>query len=127
MSFWNILWFIFISFAFLAYLIILFRIVTDLFRDHDTSGWVKALWIVFLIIFPLLTALVYLIARGRGMTERDVKMQYEVQQQQAQYIKSVAGGAGTAPSEQITQARALLDSGTITQAEFDALKAKALA
>ena len=121
----DILWFIFISFAFIAYLMVLFAIVTDLFRDRTASGWEKAVWIVCLIFFPLITALVYLIAKSRHMTERQVAGAESLQQQQEAHIKQVAAGAS--PAEQLTQAKSLLDSGAITQEEFDALKAKALA
>jgi hypothetical protein len=125
MSFWDIVWFIFISFAFVAYLMMLFSIVGDLFRDQETSGWVKAIWLVALLFFPLLTAVVYVIARGRGMAERTVSSRATLQRQQDDYIKQVAGSAS--PADQIAQAGALLDKGTITQSEFDTLKAKALA
>lgn len=125
MSFWDILWFIFISFAFIAYLMVLFSIVTDLFRDHTASGWEKAIWIVCLIFFPLITALVYLIAKGKHMTERQIATAQNMQQQQEAYIKQVA--AGTSPADQVAQAKSLLDSGAITQEEYEALKAKALA
>ena len=73
MSFWDIVWFIFISFAFMAYLMVMFSIITDLFRDPDASGFVKAVWIVALIFVPFLTALVYLIARGKSMAERQMR------------------------------------------------------
>ena len=73
MSFWDVVWFIFISFAFVAYLMVLFSILSDLFRDRDTSGVVKAIWVVALIIFPLVTSLIYLIARGGGMTDRSMQ------------------------------------------------------
>jgi Short C-terminal domain/Phospholipase_D-nuclease N-terminal len=125
MSFWDIIWFIFISFAFIAYLMVLFAIVTDLFRDHSASGWEKAIWIVCLIFFPLITALVYLIAKGRHMTDRNLATAQSMQQQQEAYIKQVAGGS--TPTDQVAQAKSLLDSGAITQEEFEALKAKALA
>ncbi|WP_137725521.1 SHOCT domain-containing protein [Prescottella subtropica] len=123
-SFWDFFWLILVSFAFVAYLMLLFSIITDLFRDHQTSGWAKAIWVVFLIVFPFLTALVYLIARGDGMAKRSVRAAHEVQSAQEQYIRQVAGKSGP---EQIADAKALLDAGTISQAEFDALKAKALA
>ncbi len=125
MSFWDIVWFIVISFAFIAYLMILFSIIGDLFRDHQTSGWIKAVWIIFLIIFPLLTALVYLIARGSGMAERSMKQAQAMADSQQKYIQQVAGT--TSPAEHIAQAKALLDAGTITPEEFASLKAKALA
>ncbi|MFI5694771.1 PLDc N-terminal domain-containing protein [Kribbella sp. NPDC051586] len=125
MSFWDIVWFIIISFAFVAYLMMLFSIITDLFRDSETSGWVKAIWLVALFIFPFLTAVVYVIARGRGMAERTATGRAAAQRQQEDYIKQVAGS--TSPTDQIAQASSLLDKGKISQAEFDALKAKALA
>ena len=124
MSFWDVLWLIFISFAFVAYLMVMFSILGDLFRDRDTSGVVKAVWVTALIFLPLLTSLVYLIARGRGMTERSVRHAATVRQQQDAYIRDVAGQ--TTPSDQIAQARALLDAGAISQPEYEALKSKAL-
>ena len=124
MDFGDVLWFLFISFAFAAYLMVMFAVITDLFRDHTTSGWVKAIWIVALIFLPLLTALVYLIARGRGMTERSMRETAAMRQQQDAYIREVAGPP--APAEQLAQARALLDAGTISRAEYDRLKDKAL-
>jgi hypothetical protein len=127
MSFWDIVWFIFITWVFVAYLMVMFRIIWDIFRNEESSGVVKALWIVALIFVPFLTALVYLIANGRGMTERSVRAAAEHQHQQDTYIRQVAGTSSSpTPTEQITQARALLDSGAITQAEYEALKAKAL-
>ena len=125
MSFWDIIWFIIVSFAFVAYLMVLFNILTDLFRDRDVSGWLKAVWVICLIIFPFLTALVYLIARGRGMAERQSAAWGSARAAQDEYIKSVAGSSS--PTDQIAQAQQLLTAGTITQAEFDTLKAKALA
>jgi hypothetical protein len=126
-DFWDILWFILISFAFIAYLMVMFSIITDLFRDHATSGWLKAVWIVALIFFPFVTALIYLIARGSGMAERQAQASHRYQRAQDDYIKSVAGsGSAPSPADQIASAKSLLDSGAISQAEFDQLKAKAL-
>lgn len=125
MSFWDVVWFIFISFAFVAYLMVMFSIITDLFRDRETSGWAKAVWIVLLIFFPLITALVYLIARGSGMTERSMRTAEAMKEQQDSYIREVAGQAS--PVDQVAKAKAMLDAGAISQSEFDALKAKALA
>jgi hypothetical protein len=129
MSFWDIVWFIFITWIFVAYLMVMFRIIWDIFRNEESSGVVKALWIVALIFVPFLTALVYLIANGRGMTERSVRAAEDQRHQQDAYIRQVAGtssSSSSSPTEQITQARALLDSGAITQPEYEALKAKAL-
>jgi phospholipase D-like protein len=124
MSFWDIVWFIFISFAFFAYLMVLFQILSDLFRDSETSGFLKAVWIVALIFLPLLTSLIYLVARGKGMAERSMRDTERVKQQQDAYIRNVAGKAS--PVDQIAQAQAMLDAGSISQAEYDQLKAKAL-
>jgi hypothetical protein len=125
MSFWDVVWFIFISFIFIAYLMILFSIITDLFRDRETSGWVKAIWFIALLFLPFLTALIYVIARGKGMAERSAASHQAARREQEAYIKEVAGN--TSPTEQIAQAQAMLDAGTITRPEFDVLKAKALA
>lgn len=128
MSFWDIVWFIFISFAFVAYLMVMFSILTDLFRDRETSGGLKAVWIIFLILLPLITSVVYLITRGRGMSERSMQSAVQMRKQQDDYIRTVAGSSAGGPSatEQIAQAKAMLENGTITQTEFEALKAKAL-
>ncbi|MGW0042461.1 SHOCT domain-containing protein [Rhodococcus sp. NPDC003348] len=123
-SFWELLWYTLLVFAFVAYLIVLFQIIGDLFRDRKTSGWIKVVWIIFLVVFPYLTAFVYLIARGRGMTERSVAAHAEAQEAADAYIKKVAGAT---PADAIASAKSLLDAGTITPAEYDQLKAKALA
>lgn len=120
---WDFLWMFLTVFVFIAYLMALFSIITDLFRDRALNGWAKAIWFIFLIFLPFLTALVYLIARGRGMGERQAAQVREVKQAQDDYIRQVAGG----PAAEIAEAKRLLDSGAITQAEFDSLKAKALA
>lgn len=125
-SFWDFLWLIVVTFAFVAYLMILFQILTDMFRDKDLSGWWKAVWIFFLIVAPFITALVYIIARGPGMTRRAVAAGEAYRASTEAYIKQVATGT-TSPADQIATAKSLLDAGTITQAEFDAIKAKALA
>jgi hypothetical protein len=124
MSFWDVVWFIFISFAFVAYLMVMFSILSDLFRDRETSGIAKALWVVALIFLPFLTSLVYLIVRGRGMAERGARSAELAKQQQDAYIRQVAGR--TTPADQIAQARAMLDAGAISQSEYDTLKEKAL-
>ena len=126
---WDVIWTFFWIFAFVAYLMILFSIIGDLFRDHKLNGWWKALWIIFLIFAPYLTALVYIIARGRGMSERQGAAYQQARRAQDEYIKQVAGSAGDSRSaaDHIADAKALLDNGTINEAEFNQLKAKALA
>lgn len=123
MSFVEALWLTFEIFIFIAYLMILFSIFQDLFRDHNLNVWWKVLWILFLLFVPILTALVYVIARGAGMHERSLKAYSNAQAETNAYIRSVAG---TSAAEQIAAAKALLDEGTITPAEFETLKAKAL-
>jgi hypothetical protein len=121
------MWTIFVWFLFFAFLMVLFSIFADLFRDDETSGGMKAVWVFFLIFFAPITALVYLVVRGKGMAERSQKQARQMQAAQDAYIKSVAGsGSGPSPAEQVAHAKQLLDAGTITQAEFDQLKAKAL-
>lgn len=123
-TFWDFLWTAIVIFAFIAYLLILFNIIVDLFwRDHKTSGWAKAIWVLFLIVFPYLTALVYLIARGEGMAIRAREAAAAAKHESDAYIRDVAGRS---PAQEIAHAKELLDAGTITQAEFDSLKAKAL-
>ncbi|MFD7010353.1 SHOCT domain-containing protein [Rhodococcus sp. JVH1] len=122
-SFWEFFWFIVVFFLFVAYLRVLFAIITDLFRDHQMSGWLKALWLLFLFLIPFLSALIYLIVRNQGMTERSAAAFRQVKQAQDTYIRDVAGKS---PAQQITDAKALLDSGAITPQEFETIKSKAL-
>jgi hypothetical protein len=124
MSFWDIVWFIIITYAFVAYLVVLFHIIGDIFRDQELSGIAKAAWVIFLCLVPLITAFCYLIARGRGMAERSAQRATAQRNTQDAYIRQVAGR--TTPSDQIAQARALFDAGAISQSEYDALKTKAL-
>lgn len=119
--FWLLIW----SFVFVMYLMVLFQIIADLFRDPDVGGVAKALWIIGLILVPFLVALIYLIARGHGMGERQAGAARQARADTDQYIRSVA--AAPSPAEQIASAKSLLDSGSINQAEFEQLKAKALA
>jgi uncharacterized membrane protein len=121
---WDIIWFFFWTFAFIAYLMVLFSIIGDIFRDHTLNGWGKAAWMLFLVFVPFLTALIYLIARGKSMAERQMRAAQQNQAATEQYVRSVAGSGSSA--EEITKAKALLDSGTITADEYEALKAKAL-
>jgi len=121
---WGFIWSAFLIFAFIAYLMVLFTIFGDLFRDRALNGWYKALWIVFLILFPYLTAIVYLIARGRGLAERQHEYASAAKAATDEYIRHAAG---TGPASEIAHAKALLDAGTITAAEYETLKTKALA
>jgi preprotein translocase subunit YajC len=115
-------------FIFFAWIMCLFYVFADIFRSHDLGGGAKTVWCIFIIIVPFLGVFVYLIARGGGMTQRSLEQQAQMQQQQAQYVREVvATSGGTSSADQIASAKKLLDEGTITQAEFDQMKAKALA
>ncbi|HEX5728332.1 hypothetical protein [Microbacterium sp.] len=116
--FWYLLW----IFYFAVYIFVVFLIISDLFRDHKLNGWLKAVWIIFLVFAPFLTALVYVIARGKGMAERARAAQGGGVPEADDYRPS----ASRTPAADIAQAKALLDAGTISQGEFDALKSKAL-
>jgi hypothetical protein len=121
MTFWNIIWFIAISYALVAYLMLLFHIIADLFHDREASGWAKAGWLIALVFVPFVTALVYLGVRGKDMSERQYARTQEMRQ--AQYGTSGA----TSPTEEISKAKSMLDAGVLDRAEYDALKLKALA
>jgi len=121
-TFWDFFWYLVWIFLFVAYLMVLFQILTDLFRDRELSGWWKAVWVVFLIFVPLITALIYLIARGRGMSERQLAAVKSAKADTDAYIQSVAGS----PADHISSAKKLLDEGTITPEEYERLKTKAL-
>jgi len=120
--FWLLVW----AFVFACYLIVLFQVVVDLFRDQDLSGWWKAIWIIFLIIVPFLSLLIYVIARGRGMAERRQEVHGGGRRDEEAYVPPTIMSIPN-PADQIASAQKLLDSGAITQAEFDQLKQKALA
>jgi hypothetical protein len=117
------LWFIEI-FLFVVWFWLLIRIYSDLFRDRETSGVNKALWVILVLAFPLIGVLAYLILRGPGMAERELRVRRDAQEQFDSYVRQVAGSQS--PTDQIEKARALLDKGAIDRAEFDRLKAKAL-
>lgn len=124
MDFWEAIWIVIVSFAFIAYLVVLFSIIADLFRNHQQSGWIKAIWMIALIFVPFLSALVYLIVHGKGMALRSAREYSQIKQAQDDYIRDVAGKS---PAEHIAEAKALLDAGTITDTEYQHLKTKALA
>lgn len=123
--FLEVFWTMLIFFAFVIWIWILITVLIDIFRRHDTSGFAKVLWIIFIIVLPYLGVFVYLIAEHKGMTERAIKQQEAAQSQMDKYVQSVA--AQTDPAEQIAKAKGLLDAGTISQGEFDQIKQKALA
>lgn len=123
-SFWEFFWLALSVFFFLAVLLVLFNVIIDLFRDHELSGWAKAAWVLFLVIVPALTALVYLIVRGPGMARRSAATAQQAKSDTDAYIRDVAA---TSPADQIARAKELLDTGAIDQEEYTILKARALA
>jgi ABC-type multidrug transport system fused ATPase/permease subunit len=125
-SFADIFWSMLEFFFLFIWILILFHVFGDLFRDHSLSGGAKTLWVLFLVFLPFLAVFVYLIARGHGMAERAAARQQRAQQQFDGYVREVAATGDASPPEQIAKAKELLDAGTIDQSEFDRLKAKAL-
>ena len=123
----QVLWTMIYFFFLFAFIWILITVLMDLFRDHSLSGVAKTIWVIVLIFLPLIGCLIYLIARGPGMQERALKQAQDQQKAMNAYIRETAGSAGSSPSDQIAQAHKLLESGAISQQEFDAIKAKALA
>jgi hypothetical protein len=123
-NFWDMLYLIASSFFFIAYLIVLFHVILDLFRDRELGGGYKALWLIGLVFVPFVTALGYILVRGKGMAERQGAALERAKSDTDAYIRQVAGKS---PAEQIADAKALLDAGTISQGEFGRLKEKALA
>ena len=121
--FLDVLWTMIVFFAFIIWIWLLITVFADVFRRRDIGGGMKAIWIIFVILVPYLGVLIYLIAEHNGMADRSEAQMQQIKSQQDEYIKSVAGSS---PADQIAQAKSLLDSGAISQAEFDALKAKAL-
>jgi phospholipase D-like protein len=122
--FLEVFWTMLIFFAFFIWIWILFTVFADLFRRDDISGWGKAAWIIFVIVLPYLGVFVYLIAEHKGMTERTIQQQEAAKSQMDQYVRSVARSD---PTEQIAKGEELLKQGTISQAEFDQIKQRALA
>jgi predicted PurR-regulated permease PerM len=120
----DFLWSLLVIFFMVIYFLILFQVIIDLFRRHDASGMKKAAWVIFLIFVPLLSLLIYMIVNGRGMAERNIQQAQSQQQQFDEYVRQTAGSGGS--TDEIAKAKQLLDSGAITQAEFEQLKTKAL-
>ena len=120
--FLNILWTIIIFFAWVAWIWIVITVLIDIFRRRDIGGWAKAGWVVFVIVLPFVGVLIYLIAEHEGMQERGLEHAKAQQASMDRYVRDTAGGSAS----EIAKAKELLESGAITQAEFDAIKAKAL-
>ena len=124
-NFTDVVWSMFIFFWFVMILWMIFAVFADIFRSEDLSGGMKAVWCIAIIVLPWLMIFIYLIARGKGMGERTVRQQQQAQEQLDDYVRQTVGASN--PAEQIASAKQLLDSGAISQAEFDQLKQKALA
>lgn len=125
-NFVNVLLYTLWIFVFVAFIMVIVRILMDIFRDSTLGGGGKTLWVLFVIILPILGALIYLIARGKGMAERQMKEAHDMQVAHAEYTRSLVSDM-SGPAADIKAAQALLDGGTINEAEFAQLKAKALA
>ncbi len=123
--FLDVFWTLLIFFLWVMWFWLLFTVWADIFRRHDLSGWGKAGWLIFTIVLPFLGVFVYLISQSRGMAERNVERARADRAQFDDYVRQTAGGGGSAA--EIEKAKQLLDTGAITQAEFDALKQRALA
>lgn len=117
---WTTIWIFFL----ILFIWVFIMIVSDLFRDHKLSGWAKALWVLGLIIFPLIGSLVYLIARGEGMAERSASDQRQARAEFDSYVRATAASTGTAPVDDLTRLAELRNNGTISDAEFEAMKAR---
>ncbi|MGZ8744724.1 MAG: SHOCT domain-containing protein [Nocardioides sp.] len=125
-SFWDFFWLVLSFFLLMAYLVVMWQIVMDLFRDRSLGGVAKALWVFFLVALPLLTSLAYLVSRGPGMAERSLAVARSEQEAAESYVRSLAA-EGRSSADEISRAKALLEAGTISETEFERLKQKALA
>jgi uncharacterized membrane protein len=123
-DFGEILWTTVVIFFMIAYLMILFRVIFDIFRNHEMSGGMKAVWLIALLFLPVLTLFIYVIVHGKDMASRDVAQQQAAESEFKQYVQKAAADSG--PSAEIAKAKELLDSGSISQEEFETLKRKAL-
>jgi Phospholipase_D-nuclease N-terminal len=123
-SFGDVMWSMFVFFMWILWFWLLFTVFGDLFTRHDISGWAKAGWTVFVIILPFLGVFIYLIAQGKAMGERAAARAQSQKAEMDDYVRSVASSG---PTDQIAKGKELLDSGAITQTEYDQLKSKALA
>jgi len=120
----DVMWTMLVFFLWILWFWLLFTVFADVFRRHDISGWAKTLWVIFVIILPFLGVFIYLIAESKGMAERNIERAQQAQSQFDTYVRQTAGGGS---ATEIAKAKELLDSGAITQTEFDSIKAKALA
>lgn len=118
--FWTMLWF----FLWMAWIVMVFRVFADIFRSRDMGGFAKAIWSIVVILIPLIGVLIYLIARGDGMADRDVQESYAQEQAVQSYVRDVAGSGGTA--DELSKLAGLRDSGVLSEAEFQQQKAKLL-
>jgi hypothetical protein len=123
-NFWDFLWLIIWSFFLISYLMVLFQIIIDIFRDTELGGFAKAIWTIALLVVPMLTALAYILLRGSGMARRRREDANRSHEEAENYVRHLAGRS---PATEIAEAKQLLQAGTITEAEFNQLKAKALA
>jgi hypothetical protein len=119
---WTSIWIFFL----ILFIWVFIAIISDLFRDHTTSGWGKALWVILLIIIPLIGSLIYLIVRGSGMAERSAAQARAAQQQFDSYVRETAGTTGSGPVDELTRLGQLRDNGTITSEEFETMKARVM-
>jgi hypothetical protein len=122
-SIWEAIWLIFVTFVFITVLMMLFSVIVDLFRDDSLSGWGKAGWIIVLILFPFLGLLIYVIARGKSMSERSFKQQVDAKESFDTYVRTVSAGG---PASELEKANALHLAGKLSDEEFSQLKAKIL-
>ena len=123
-SIWEAIWLVFVTFVFISVLMMLFSVIVDLFRDDSLSGWAKAGWIIVLIFLPFLGLLIYVIARGKGMTDRALKEQVDTKRSFDDYVRTVSGGG---PASELEKANTLHMAGKLSDEEFAQLKAKILA
>lgn len=123
-SIWNALWVVFATFLFITVLMMMFSVIVDIFRDKALSGWAKAAWLLFLVVFPLFSLLIYVIVRGKGMAERSIKEQVEAKESFDAYVRDVAGGGA---ASELEKAAAMHAAGQISDDEYRALKARILA
>ena len=125
--FLDLMWTMLIFFIWILWFWLLFTVFADVFRRHDISGWAKAAWLIFTILLPFLGVFVYLITQNTGMTQRNLERSRAQREQFVDFVRQTAGGTGGGATAEIERAKSLLDSGAITQSEFDAIKQKALA